>query len=174
MVNRFQARLQAQKMASVGFAEPLISKPLEEAASEEEGCSGAQNQDEPLSPDEIGYYLTKLETKQQVMLPTTEKNSLVFESLQAFVTWFSNHKSQFSPSQQTALNTLDIALQKINYGCSCRRDARVSMSNQYYKTFFIKNSETDIIKNIKSIAQVDLLIFKLDGQEFLRSDTPKI
>lgn len=169
MISAFLKRIEKQKKANIGFSQPVI-RPKEafELADEEKPCKGCSEQkgnDEPLSSEEIKFYLEKLNQKNMETIP----NSITFDSIQSFVGWYEPNKALFSAGQSGALNTLSHTKSIINMGCACKIHVRQKMADEYYKNFFIKNQATDMIPKIKEIAKVETIIFKIGQEEFLKA-----
>jgi len=162
MINRFLKRLEDQKMANVGFSQPLdISKQKIETVDEE---NKPVAQDEPLSSSDIKKFLEKISNKN--MEPTP--NSITFNSIQNFVGWYESNAGGFDEKQKTAIGTLIHTKSMINLGCSCRLTERQRMADNYYKDFFTRNKNTPLIPKIKELARVETLIFLIGEEEFLR------
>lgn len=164
----FLDRLIAQKQAAAGISEPIVASPMVlESPSAEKPCPDAKTaQDDPVSSEEMGFYLTKLEEK---TAPAIDPNSIAFDCIQNFVGWYEQHRAAFNDKQRIALETLVAGRMQINLGCSCRQQARQKMADDYFKNFFLMNQKTDIIPAIKLAAGASLLIFKLGAEEFLRT-----
>lgn len=165
-MNRFLARISAQKLANVGISSPNEKPKRVLEGHEYESPCASQANDDPLTPQEIKYYLEKLDEKNKTM---PELNSIIFDCIQNFVGWYSQRREQFNEKQKTALDSLSTVKDQINLGCSCKIHVRQKMADEYYKNFFINNQKTDIIPAIKLASGVEAVIFKIGIEEFLRA-----
>jgi hypothetical protein len=157
-MQRFINRLNAQKRANIG--EPVAAK----QTGLDDTCASQTVLDEPLSAKEIEFYLKKLDTQAN----TLPENTVVFDSIQAFASWYEGNKHSFNDKQNVALGTLVTVRNQINLGCSCRLHIRQNMGNDYFKHFFIKNANTDIIPSIKQAFAGQNVILKVGDVEFMR------
>lgn len=115
--------------------------------------------DEPIEliePQELSKELRKI-----YKIPEVQKNTIIFESLEDFNRWYLSNRAKFSSRTMVeALNTLISIEHLVTQGCKCKETERRGAAYGYYQGFFMKNSKTDIISTIKSIAGCDVVSFK--------------
>lgn len=108
--------------------------------------------------------LEKLNLKPKVIMEKnkdeTFKIELVhFVSLEEFVSWYEKSKDLFSEKQQKPLNSLIEARNMATGGCNCNLQHRKNMANNYFRDFWIKNQNTDLLPTLQTILQTKKIIF---------------
>lgn len=90
----------------------------------------------------------------------TQKTELIhFASLNEFVSWYEINKNSFSEEQQKPLNTLIDSRNMTLGGCNCNRQHRVNVANNYFRDFWIRNQNTDLLPTLQKILQTKKIIF---------------
>lgn len=79
-------------------------------------------------------------------------DSLHFQNIYDFVSWYAVHQQEFSDSQRTALDTLLMTRNGIEAGCACRRASREHLAHAYFGEFWSHNCKTDLLPTIARIA----------------------
>jgi len=62
----------------------------------------------------------------------------------------------------------------INAGCACKKSQRLAQSNEYFKTFWLKNQNTDLPNKVLELGQFTSVTFAINGEPFLKvsANTP--
>ena len=155
-------RISEQKLSNVGMTTPNFEM-IDDSDDNKPQNGTIANSDEPLSMSEIGDLLESLDGTK------TSTSTIEFDGIYTFVAWYEKNRQYFNERQKIAFETLATARMQINLGCSCRKDARQRMANDYYKFFFESNKLTDLIPAVKAAAKVETIILKLGEVEFLRA-----
>ncbi len=101
-------------------------------------------------------------------IPAPAEQSFTFKGIEHFSDWYSQNMERFSEQQRIALGTVLQARQGINAGCSCRRNQRLRMAEDYYVHFFTQNAANDLISAIKLATGAQALIFYRGSELFLQ------
>lgn len=128
-----------------------------------------------ISPEKLRkIFMSELNKPEVHKLP---QNTLYmkFDGVESFVNWYLPLKDKFSEEQNIAMSTLIQARDIINVGCGCKRKNRLEQANNYFKTFWEKNSQTDLPNKIISVGNFNSISFAVNDQIFLNLsiDTPQ-
>lgn len=77
--------------------------------------------------------------------------SIHFENIYDFSSWYGNNQTGFSDMQKVALDTILQTRQLIEMGCACKRSSRENMAHQYFNTFWTQNRKTDLLATIAKV-----------------------
>lgn len=168
MIDRFVKRLEEQKRVNAIIpTRAQLVQSFENEVEEAEYNLKEIEKDDPLTPQEVRYYLEKLEKETNKDMEETP-NSITFDSIQNFCAWYEPQRDSFLDKQKAPFDTLTQTKGMINLGCACKIHVRQKMADEYYKNFFTKNQTTDLIPKIKEVAKVETIIFKIGSEEFLK------
>ena len=81
-----------------------------------------------------------------------------FASLYEFVHWYENNKTLFSENQQKPLDTLIEARNITTAGCNCDKNKRRLVAEDYFKNFWLKNQQTDLLPTLQKILNTKKLL----------------
>lgn len=81
-----------------------------------------------------------------------ELDSLHFESIYDFVSWYSANQSKFVQNQKVALDTFVQVRAAIESGCICKRAKREVVAHQYFADFWANNCKTDLLATVAKVA----------------------
>lgn len=124
-----------------------------------------QDESKIVSPELIKQkLLEKLDYKPKIIMEQNSSQPQVIElihflSIDDFVSWYEKNKNNFSESQQKPLNTLIDSRNMTLGGCNCNRQHRRNMANSYFRDFWIKNQNTDLLPTLQKILNTKKIIF---------------
>ncbi len=98
----------------------------------------------------------------------------IFDGIENFVAWYREHIEKFNEVQRKVLSTLLQAKEMINKGCKCKEPQRRAQAQDYYKMFWLGNSNNDLPTTVMSVGGFDSVDFRADGVSFLRFPLKKI
>jgi len=102
-----------------------------------------------------------METNESIKVDGQIVTDIVFGGVELFVSWYEPLTSQFSPTQQMALNTLVAAAKSIHAGCGCKSHKRRAAAEAYYGTFWKENAKTDLPHRVLEVAATQRVVFRL-------------
>jgi hypothetical protein len=112
----------------------------------------------PIGLDELRAMLQKeLEDKVPEIEPLTDQ--IVFNSIYEFVDWYIPNQGKFSAQQQVALQTLIQTRDYINVGCNCTRPNRERGASDYFRDFWLKNAQTDMMPTLLAATGAKKVVF---------------
>lgn len=105
----------------------------------------------PISLEELrSILMSELDAPKQVEKSTVSE-SVHFDNIYDFTTWYADHQTEFTKEQRDALDTLLATRQSIETGCACRRAAREHSGGAYFAQFWTNNAKTDLLPTIAKI-----------------------
>lgn len=126
-----------------------------------------------ISPDEIREIVLNYLNMNETPIPPSPEPQVgelifTFKGVEHFADWYNLHTDDFIEQHRIALGSLIQARQGINAGCSCKRNQRLRMAEDYYVHFFTQNAGSDLITAIKKSTNANVLNFFRDNNLFLK------
>lgn len=120
----------------------------------------------PIEPDELKKIFVQ-ELLSEPVEALIADNTMSFDGIESFVSWYFNVRDLFSEGQKVALSTLVQCRDMIFHGCKCKEKERRVQANEYYKIFWENNKTTDLPLKILEIGQFSKISFLIDTIEFV-------
>jgi hypothetical protein len=158
VLDRIKRQIHSSKKESV-FVQPKLVLVEEKVAQT------------PIQPEELkNLFMAEItETPSTSSVDTNHKN---FDGIEEFVAWYLPLRDKFSENQIVALTTLVQAREVINVGCACKKTYRKNQANNYFKTFWLNNQNTDLPSKVLEVGQFASVTFLVDGGQFLTISVP--
>lgn len=120
-------------------------------------------QSDPIQPEELNRLLSyKIDPKPQILMNETQALNIEmvhFANLFEFAAWYGENKGSFNPKQQEALDTILEAKAMTIGGCNCDVDKRAMIAEDYFKNFWIRNKNTDLLPSLLRALNSKKVIF---------------
>lgn len=157
LINRF-----LKEISSKNFN--IETKPLVEIRENDEAI--LEKDESPIvDPEKLKQkILEKLNPTPQIVMEQDQNNDfsielIHFASLDEFVNWYEKSKDLFQENQQKPINTLVEARNMATGGCNCNLQHRKNMANNYFRDFWIRNKDTDLLPTLQKILKAKKIIF---------------